>query len=99
MTSPGLKWDGAVSLGTVIHIGVLIVGLSLAWGAFSQRLHDIEVQHAMLAHRIEKIDASTARMEMYMLHHDPDYINLMPRPGAGYTDPMDPPNDPPAVKK
>jgi hypothetical protein len=40
----GLKFDGTITLGSVIHILVLLIALGSAWTAMSSRMSALEAQ-------------------------------------------------------
>ena len=73
-----LKWDPTIGLGTVIHLGALLIALSIAWNAFSTRLALIEQEHRQMGKQVRTIGNQTARIDAYMLSHYPDYLK-MPR--------------------
>ena len=76
--TPTVKWDPTIGLGTVIQLGSLIVIFMLAWNAFSTRLVVIEQEHKQMAQQVRLIGKQTARIDAYMLAHNPDYLK-MPR--------------------
>jgi len=75
-SSPILKWDGAISFGTVIHIAVLLIGLTAGWFAFDKRLSMIERDHEELIRHVSNINKRTDRLDRYMVAHDKDYANV-----------------------
>jgi hypothetical protein len=83
----GLRFDATINLGMMIQfisIAALMVG---GWINFNNRITVIEVQHAQMISdmaktakenkdSIDKIGATTDRIERFMIHKYPDYYAL-----------------------
>ncbi len=68
-----IKWDGAVNLGGILQMVILVISIVWAWGVFDKRLTVIELQQDENAKRLQLIDLRTERLEFYISSHDPEY--------------------------
>jgi hypothetical protein len=65
----GLRFDGTISLGTILHLTVLIGGIVLAWGTFNTRLSLLEDHMSA----IQQVNRRTERIEHYLSSKDSNY--------------------------
>jgi hypothetical protein len=75
-----LRLNGEISVGTVIHIIVLVVTISVAWGKFDERaalleqkLEDVTKQQAALALQLTEESQRTEQVERYLIGRDRTY--------------------------
>lgn len=78
------------NLGTVIHVGVLIVSLTLAYGAFDKRSSMLELEQQNLSKQqelaeaeIREVNARTERIERYLISQDKKYLDTASKLHAG----------------
>jgi len=60
VTPPKVTWD--VSIGTMIHLVVLLLGLGTIYGTFASKLQ-----------AVEEMERQTTRIEHYLSSQDVDY--------------------------
>jgi len=64
MTAPTIKWE--FSIGTILHVIVLVVGLLVAYGQFiTKNEENVRI--------IETVQGQTTRIEHYLSSKDPNY--------------------------
>jgi hypothetical protein len=80
-----LTWDGKINLGTMLHLAVLLVTITLAWGAFDKRtallemeIKQVSEQQNLTALQLEEANFRTERIERYIISRDPKYLLVMP---------------------
>lgn len=56
----GLTFDSSISLGTMLHLGILLVAISVAWGTLMQQLKDIKERLGCTEEDVEKQGEKTA---------------------------------------
>ncbi len=78
--SEKIHWNGEISVGTVIHIVVLVVTIVVAWSKFDERaalleqkMEQMGAQQTALIQQLEKSGARTERVERYLISRDRNY--------------------------
>jgi hypothetical protein len=69
-----LRFDGSISLGSIIQIVTLIVAVTLAYSEFDKRTAILEYQFSSTTKQLEEIHDRTERIENYLISKDPNYL-------------------------
>jgi hypothetical protein len=83
--SKKIHWDGTINIGTMIHLCILLVTITLAWGAFDKRTSMLELEIQQMSEQ-SKLNAMavqdsahrTERIERYIISRDPKYLRMQP---------------------
>jgi hypothetical protein len=66
------KFDTTISLGTLVHLGTLLVALAMAWAHMESRFTEIASQVSEVAKQVNVAKQQSDRVEHY-LQKDPEY--------------------------
>lgn len=83
---PFLRWDGAITAGTIIHLAVLLLAAVSIWHAIDVEQRAQREHLRILGEAVQDVQIRSARIEAYLSSQDRTYwekVSRIPAPPRG----------------